>query len=147
MPLKRITIGEIIMQLSEDNLKTQNLDHLGIVAGMCDELKIAERIDALIDGSDPRRIVTCGKAVAAMILNGLGFVSRALYMTPKFFSNTPVQRLLGADITAENLNDDALGKALDEIAEFGATEVFANVAFGIGIEHNILGRTATAHKM
>ena len=42
----------------------------------------------------------------AMILNGLGFVGRAMYMTPKFFANTPVQRLLGADITADNLNDD-----------------------------------------
>lgn len=130
------------MELNEDTVATFNLDHLGIVAGMCEELKIAERIDALVDGSDPRRIVSCGKAVVAMILNGLGFVNRTLYMAPRFFSNLPVQRLVGENITADNLNDDALGKCLDEIAEFGATELFANVAFGIGIEHNLLGQMA-----
>lgn len=130
------------MELSAQNVNTVNIDHLGIVAGTCEELKIAERIDALIDGTDSRRIVTCGKAVIAMILNGLGFVGKTLYMTPKFFANTPVQRLLGGNITAKNLNDDALGKALDEISEFGATELFANVALGIGIEHNLLGKTA-----
>jgi transposase len=130
------------MELNQDNVETVRLDHLGIVAGVCEELKIAQRIDALVDGTDPRRIVSCGKAVVAMIINGLGFVGRALYMTPKFFANTPVQRLLGENITAENLNDDALGKALDEIAEFGATELYANVAFGIGMEHNLLGKVA-----
>ena len=113
-----------------------------LVAGICEELKIAERVDSLIDGTDPRRTVTCGKAVVAMILNGLGFVGRALYMTPKFFANAPVQRLLGATITAENLNDDSLGKALDEIGDFGATELYANVAFGIAIENKLLGKTA-----
>lgn len=130
------------MELSASNVETANLDHLGIVAGTCEELKIAERIDLLIDGSDSRRIVTCGKAVVAMILNGLGFVGSTLYMTPSFFADKPVQRLLGGNIKAENLNDDSLGKALDEIAEFGATELFANLAFGIGIEHNLLGEAA-----
>jgi transposase len=130
------------MELKASNVETVRLDHLGIVAGICEELKIAERVDSLIDGTDPRRTVTCGKAVVAMILNGLGFVGRALYMTPKFFANAPVQRLLGATITAENLNDDSLGKALDEIGDFGATELYANVAFGIAIENKLLGKTA-----
>jgi transposase len=130
------------MDLDSNDVHTFNLDHLGIVAGACQELKIAERIDALIGNKDPRRVVSCGKAVVAMIINGLGFVGRTLYMTPQFFANKPVQRLFGEDITPQDLNDHALGKALDEIAKFGPTNLFAHTAFGIGLEHNLIGGSA-----
>lgn len=130
------------MDLDSNDVHTFNLDHLGIVAGACQELKIAERIDDLIGNKDPRRVVSCGKAVVAMIINGLGFVGRTLYMTPQFFANKPVQRLLGEDITPEDLNDHALGKALDEIAKFGPTDLFAHTAFGIALEHNLMGSSA-----
>lgn len=130
------------MRLDSDNVTTCNLDHLGIVAGACQDLKIAERIDDLIDNKDPRRVVSCGKAVVAMIINGLGFVGRTLYMTPKFFANKPVQRLFGENITAEDLNDNALGKALDEIAQFGPTKLFAHTSLGILLEHNLMGSAA-----
>jgi transposase len=130
------------MRLDSNNVSTFNLDHLGIVAGTCRELKIAERIDALIGNKDPRRVVSCGNAVVAMIINGLGFVGRTLYMTPEFFAKKPVQRLFGEDITAEDLNDHTLGKALDEIAKFGSTNLFAHTAFGIALEHNLIGSSA-----
>ena len=130
------------MHLDSSNVNTVNLDHLGIVAGICRELKIAERIDVLIANKDPRRVVSCGQAVVAMIVNGLGFVSRTLYMTPEFFANKPVQRLFDKDITAEDLNDHALGKALDEIAEFGPTNLFAHTSLGIALEHKLIGASA-----
>lgn len=130
------------MKLDAENVKTFRLDHLGLVAGVCEELKIEEKINRLIDGSDPRRIVKCGKAVVAMVLNGLGFVGKSLYMTPTFFENLPVQRLLGENITAQNLNDDTLGKALDEISDYGATELFANIALEIACEHKLMGNSA-----
>jgi transposase len=135
-------VEEILVNLDLNNVNTFNLDHLGIVAGTWRELKIAERIDALIDNKDPRRVVSCGTAVVAMIINGLGFVGRTLYMTPGFFANKPVQRLFGEDIVAEDLNDHALGKTLDEIAKFGPTELFAHTALGIAIEHNLIGTSA-----
>ena len=130
------------MHLDSDNVSTFNLDHLGIVAGTCRKLRIAERIDDLIANKDPRRVVSCGQAVVAMIINGLGFVGRTLYMTPEFFSNKPVQRLFDKDITAEDLNENTLGKALDEIAKFGPTDLFARTAFGIALEHNLIGTSA-----
>lgn len=130
------------MNLDSNNVSTLNLDHLGIVAGTCRELRIAERIDDLIGNKDPRRVVSCGNAVVAMIINGLGFVNSTLYMTSEFFANKPIQRFFNKDITAEDLNDHALGKALDEIAEFGPTELFGHTAFEIAIENNLLGSSA-----
>ncbi len=45
-----------------------------------------------------------------MILNGLGFSNRQLYLVPQYFANKPVKHLLRAGITAEMLNDDCLGR-------------------------------------
>lgn len=105
---------------------TQDLGHLGLVAGMCHELKIAETLDQLLPSTEKQ--ISHGIAVCAMILNGLGFVNQRLYLVPEFFQNKPVEHLLGAGITAEQLNDDTLGRTLDAIYTANPTEVYAPVA-------------------
>jgi transposase len=60
---------------------TQDLGHLGLVAGMCKELKIAETIDHLLPPTEKQ--VSHGIAVCAMVLNGLGFVNQRLYLVPQ----------------------------------------------------------------
>jgi len=107
-------------------ISTQRLDHLGIVAGICHEIELAEQIDQRV--SKTKGKVSVGQAVQAMIINALGFVGRPLYLTPEFFANKPVDLLIGAGIEAEDLNDDCLGRALDKLFEAGITEVFAGVA-------------------
>jgi transposase len=105
---------------------TQDLGHLGLVAGMCHELQLAEHIDRLLPPTEKQ--VSHGTAVCAMVLNGLGFVNQRLYLVPEFFRNKPVEQLLGEDITAEQLNDDTLGRTLDAIFAANPTEVYAAVA-------------------
>jgi hypothetical protein len=46
------------------------LDHLGLVAGMCDERSSGDVIDHATHQHPERRIVTVGNAVKAMLLNG-----------------------------------------------------------------------------
>lgn len=55
--------------------QSQVLDHLGLVAGMFDELGIGESIDQAIAQDRTKRTVSLGHAVKAMVLNGLGFVN------------------------------------------------------------------------
>jgi Domain of unknown function (DUF4277) len=55
---------------------TQRLDHLGIVAGVCRQIRLIEQIDRAVSPSE--RKVTVGEAVQAMVVNALGFASRAL---------------------------------------------------------------------
>lgn len=105
---------------------TERLDHLGIVAGICHEIELVERVDALV-GEDGRK-VSVGQSVLEMVLNGLGFVSRPLYLAPEFMAGKPVDILIGEGLTAEDFNDDSLGRALDRLYEVGVTEVFAYVA-------------------
>ena len=82
----------------------ERLDHLGIVAGVCQEIGLAAWLDAQDDRLHER--VSVGTATVAMILNGLGFSNRQLYLVPQFFADKPVERLLGPGITPADLNDD-----------------------------------------
>jgi len=109
-----------------DAFSTQNLDHLGIVAGVCQQIDLIEQIDRIVP--DTGRKVSVGQAVQAMVLNGLGFVGRALYLTPEFFRTKPVDLLIGEGIEADDLNSDSLGKALDYLHDAGITEVFAKIS-------------------
>jgi len=108
--------------------RTEIIDHLGLVAGMCEELGIAETIDQAIPQAPFMRYVTIGQAVQAMILNGLGFVNQQLYLVPHFFQNKPIPRLIGPGIYARHLNDDTLGRALDSLYDYGVTELYSLLA-------------------
>ena len=108
--------------------ESKTIEHLGLVAGMYDELGVGELIDELIPQDFEQRQVTLGQAVKAMVLNGLGFANRRLYLTPHFFANKPTEHLLGAGVTPEVLNDDTLGKALDKLYDYGVSELYSLIA-------------------
>jgi len=59
----------------------ERLDHLGMVAGVCQEIGLAAWLDAQDRGN--RQQVSVGTATVAMILNGLGFSNRQLYLVPQ----------------------------------------------------------------
>src|SRR6266571_6239885 len=84
---------------SEESYMNERLDHLGIVAGVCQEIELAAWLDAQDPGN--RQQVSVGRATVAMVLNGLGFSNRQLYLVPQFFATKPVEHLLGPGITAE----------------------------------------------
>ena len=88
------------MKVGGDEIKSFSMDHHGIVASLCKDLGIAEKIDARISHQDKRRVVSPGKAVVAMILNGLGFTNRRLYLTHQFFETKPTEILLDEPIKA-----------------------------------------------
>jgi transposase len=113
------------MQAAESYVN-ERLDHLGIVAGVCQEIGLA----AWLDEQDPtnRQQVSVGTATTAMILNGLGFSNRQLYLVPQYFANKPVEHLLGRGITADMLNDDCLGRTLDWLYAHDPTKLFAGIA-------------------
>lgn len=116
----------------------EHLNHLGIVAEVCREIGVA----AWLDAQDPanRQYVSVGTATVALVLNGLGFSNRRLYLVPQFFADKPVQHLLGPGIMAEDLNDDCLGRTLDWLYAHDVTRLFAGLAlrarraFGVEVE-------------
>jgi transposase len=99
---------------STSSYTTKRLDHLGLVAGFCQEIGLATIIDNAL-GTSERRQVSYGQLFTAMLLNGLGFTGRTLHMYSEFFDDKPVSRLIGEGIEASHINDDALGRCLDAL--------------------------------
>jgi len=130
------------MDIAGNEIKTYAMDHHGLVAAVCQDLQIAQKIDSRMKVRDPRRVVSTGTSAVAMILNGLGFTNRRVYLTSQFFESKPIERLLEGSITAKDLDDHTLGKALDEISAYGASQLFGEIAFEIAIENNLLGSLA-----
>jgi len=107
---------------------SKSTDHLGLVSALCRELGIAEFIDTQIPNQSEHRHISYGELLVAMILNGLGFVSRTLHMYPAYFADKPVERLLGAGIKPEHINDDALGRCLDKLYEHGVSNLYQELS-------------------
>jgi transposase len=123
-------------------MRVQNLDHLGIVAGLIDEIGIVEQLNKIL-GVDPREKVSSGVIVKAMLLNGLGFVSAPLYMFEKFFDGKATEHLLGEGIKQEFLNDDRLGDVLDKLSEKGLSEIFLGISLQAAQKFEV--KVETAH--
>ncbi len=94
------------------SIQTQNLDHLGLIAGIIDDLELENIVDSIIP-KHPREKISAGKIVKAIIINGLGFVSKPLYLFPNCFDDKPVEKLLGNGIKSQYINDDKIGRVMD----------------------------------
>jgi transposase len=123
-------------------ITTTSLSHSGLVSGMFDELGIADLIDTYMP-KNRNHFLSHSTVIKAMCLNGLGFNESRLYLYSGYFENLPTERLLGEGILPEHINDDVLGRTLDNIYEYGCTELFNqivlksmnNVPFGAHILH------------
>lgn len=129
------------MSLNRDTVSSEQLGHLGLVAATIRELGIIEKIDARLDLNERKGgLVSYGRRVATMVLNGLGFMNSHRSMTTHFFQDKPVAQLLGAEVAAKHLNDDCLRRCLDKIAAYGVTKLYSEIAFEIAREKEILGQ-------
>ena len=115
------------MKLKPQEIEIQNIDHLGIVAGIIDSIGIVEIINELI-GVEKDEKVNAGQVVKAMIINGLGFVSQPLYMFPEYFETIACEHLIGTGVKPEYLNDDKLGRVMDKLFIKGLDTIFFIIA-------------------
>jgi len=113
--------------MNEPKFQTKRLDHHGIVAGICHQIKLAETINRIIP-VDVRKKVTVGDAVVAMVINGIGLTSRPLYLVAEAMKNKPIDILIREGLEAEDFNDDTLGRALDALFEADLTSIFVQIA-------------------
>ena len=117
-------------------IQVQNLDHLGIVAGIIDEIGLVEQVNQLV-GQQPGEIVSPGQVVKAIILNGLGFVSAPLYLFSGFFQGKATEHLIGEGVRPEHLNDDRLGRVMDKLYIKGLSQLFTLIALGAARKYGV----------
>ncbi len=82
---------------------------------MCDEIGLVEQIDGAYGDQDPNKNLSFGQYVKCMIMNGLGFVGRTLYLYSEYFEDKPLEHLIGADVSPEQVDNNVLGRTLDKL--------------------------------
>jgi transposase len=103
----QIRIQKPMQKASE--MTVENLDHLGLVVGLIDEIVIVQKIKELI-GQQPGEIVSPGLVVKARMIEGLGSVPAPLYLFSNFLKGKAIEHLLRSGIQQSHLNDDPLGR-------------------------------------
>lgn len=88
---------------------------MGLLAGFCKEINLEEFINQRLPKTSRKSNISNGALLVAMMLNGLGFVEQTLHTHPEYFTDKPVERLLGEGILALHINDDVMGCFLDDI--------------------------------
>jgi len=100
-----------------------SLAHLPIVKEYAQRMGIVEIVDRTINcGMN----VSPGKVILSLVMNVLSGRS-PLYRVEEFFRTRDVALLLGEDMRAEMLNDDAIGRVLDRVYGYGTWKLFSDV--------------------
>ena len=115
------------MKNASEAINIVNLDHLGIVAGIIDEMELVEEVNKKV-GIRIKETVSPGQVMKAMILKGLGFLSAPIYLFDTFFVGKATEHLIGEGVTPKKLNDDRIGRELDKYYQAGTTKLFTAIA-------------------
>ncbi len=119
---------------TELQIDVKDIDHLGIIAGIIDEIGIVEIIDQAL-GTHAQEKVSAGLVVKAIIINCMGFLTAPLYLFSQFFVGKATEHLIGDGVKAEHLNESRLGRVLDQLYEYGITLIFVKIACVTHILH------------
>nr|AMO66170.1 transposase [Kamptonema sp. PCC 6506] len=124
------------MKKPSEAINIVNLDHLGIVAGIIDEMELVEEVNKKV-GIKIKETLSPGQVMKAMILNGLGFLSAPIYLFDAFFVGKATEHLIGEGVTPEQLNDDRIGRALDKYYRAGTTKLFTAIALKAALKFQV----------
>jgi transposase len=120
-----------LADLANADMEVKRLDHLGLVAGMCNELGLVDYFDKSLPSCGPDKKLSHGQLVLGMIINGLGYTSQPLYMYPEYMQDKPLERLMGKGIIASDFNQHSLGRTLDQLYECDVSDLYSKFALKV----------------
>jgi transposase len=100
------------------------------IARVCKDLRIAETINRVVEWDENQCKVSPGTRIASLVVNML-VERRPLYRVSEFYESMDLPVLFQEEgLVASDLNDDALGRALDSLYEAGPKHCFQSIACG-----------------
>lgn len=99
------------------------------MARACSDLGIVETLNLMIPWDEHQCKVSPGTRIVALIVNIL-VQRRPLYLVSEFYEAMDLPLLFSEAVAASDLNDDALGRALDRMHEANPKSCFQPVAAG-----------------
>ena len=101
-----------------------------LVRAMCEAIGLRTLIDQQLEWDEARCKLSPGERIQALILNILTG-HQPLYRVWESFEDTDCELLLGRGVAPEDLNDDALARALDKLHAAGPARVFSQLALHV----------------
>jgi transposase len=121
-----------------------SLAYLPIVKAYARRMGFVEMIDRALPGV---MHASPGKVLLGLVMNVLCGRS-PLYRVEEFFRTRDVGLLLGADMAAGMLNDDAIGRVLDRMYAYGTWKIFSEVCLlafrNFGVDCSVVHQDTTS---
>lgn len=118
--------------------------HLPIVQAYAQRMELVEIIDRSLESGMK---ASPGQVLLGLVMNVLCGRS-PLYRVEEFFRTRDVGLLLGEDMTAGMLNDDAIGRVLDRVYEYGTWKIFSEVSIqafrNFGVDCSVVHQDTTS---
>ena len=126
-----------------DQVLTLDVGPSILLSSLMDEIRFVEIINESLVWDQQRCGLSPGTRIKAMVLNIL-CQGNPLYKVDEFFEKQDVELLFGSGVSAGQLNDDALGRALDYLYEAVPWKVYTPLALSaldrlglkLGLLHN-----------
>lgn len=107
-----------------------------LVAGLCQEIKLSEIVNSMVRWDPKQCRLSPGTLIQALVINVLT-AKQPLYRIEEFYKNQDTELLFGPGVTADALNDDALGRALNKLAQAHPKRVYLQLALSAVKVHGI----------
>jgi len=91
-------------QFTPDNLTSGQIRQFGLVAGIIDKLDIIEILDQKIPKTR-NHALSHSDIIKTVVLNGLGFNERRLYLFSRFFDNIATEQLSGIGVSLTTIHN------------------------------------------
>jgi len=101
-----------------------------VIAAVINDIGLIDLINARLM-PNAQEVLTPGEAVVGMMLNGLGFATRSLSLTPQLFANKPLDLWFHEGLAAEHCNRLKLGRTLDGASTYGCDAWFQELALAV----------------
>lgn len=113
------------MELKGNQLTIYRSGASALIGAFCDLLKIPELIDKTVAWDPTQCHLSPGTRIKAMIINML-VDRRALFGVHEFYQDQDCAVLFGPGVSPDDFNDDALGRALDKLAEIDLNRLYSS---------------------
>lgn len=99
---------------------------LPIIANFCQELGLTRQVDKQIDSPEN---ISSGQVVVGMVMDTLSGRS-PLYKLNEYFEGQDTELIFGTKLKPSDFNDNNVGKVLDNIHAYGASQLFSQITYG-----------------
>ncbi|MFA1820111.1 DUF4277 domain-containing protein [Virgibacillus oceani] len=109
----------------KDEIKMLSSGPSQLISAICDEIGFEKLINKQLEWDEIRCNLSPGARLKALVINILSD-REPLYQVSQFFEDQDVEMLFGSDVEASDINEYALGRALDALHKANPWKVYIN---------------------